>query len=131
MIGIDTNVLVRHFTADDPIQTRHARKFLRTLSPARPGFVSVLVMIELYWVLCRGRSRVTPTAVHDLVDAMLDAPELEIEDEEAVDRALRAARSGADFADALIGDTAELFGCSETVTFDRRAAEHLGWRVLR
>lgn len=131
MIGVDTNVLVRHFTEDDPAQTRIAREFLRSLSPTNPGFVSVLVATELYWVLCRGRSKLPKSAVHDLIDAMLDAPEFEVEDEEAVDRALRAARSGADFADALIGDTADLYGCSETVTFDHRAAQSLGWRLLR
>jgi predicted nucleic-acid-binding protein len=56
--------------------------------------------------------------------------ELEIEDEECVDRALGAARAGADFAEALIGDTAEPFGYTEIITFDRRVVERLGWRLL-
>ena len=38
--------------------------------------------------------------------------------------------SAADFADALIQGAMELFGVDETVTFDRAAAERLGWTLL-
>jgi predicted nucleic-acid-binding protein len=130
VIALDTNVLVRHATEDDPDQTRSARAVLDELSAEAPGFVSIIVLAELYWVLRRGRPRLSASAVHDVIEILLDAPEIEIEDEESVTRALDRARSGADFADALIGDAATLYGCTETVTFDRRAAEQLGWRLL-
>lgn len=130
MIALDTNVLVRHATEDEPDQTRIARAFLDRLSPEEPGFVSIVVLAELYWVLRRGRPHLSAEAAHDVVEILLDAPEIEIEDEESVTRALDRSRAGADFADALIGDAAALYGCSETVTFDRRAAGQLGWRLL-
>jgi predicted nucleic-acid-binding protein len=34
------------------------------------------------------------------------------------------------FADALIAASAELFGVREVATFDRAAAQRLGWRLL-
>ena len=42
----------------------------------------------------------------------------------------RSARAGADFADALIDATARLYGSTDIVTFDRKAAEAFGWRLL-
>ncbi|WP_210413924.1 hypothetical protein [Protaetiibacter larvae] len=45
-------------------------------------------------------------------------------------RALALAEEGADFADALIAASGELFGVRETVTFDRAAARRLGWTSL-
>lgn len=129
MIALDTNVLARHFGDDDPEQVAVVRRFLGTLSAENPGFVSLVVLAELFWVLRRG-SKLPTRVIHGIVDSMLDTVELEIEDEESVSRALLHARSGADFADALIGDAADLYGCTETVTFDRRAADRLGWRLL-
>lgn len=129
MIAVDTNVIVRHAIGDDPRQTTAARAFMRGLTPTNPGFVGLVVLVELYWVLRRSHG-IPPEQIHAFVESMLDAPELEVEDEESVDRALHAARGGADFADALIDETAELYGCTETVTFDRRAADRLGWRLL-
>ena len=41
-----------------------------------------------------------------------------------------AREAGADFADALIQGAMELFGIDETVTFNRAAAERLGWTLL-
>jgi predicted nucleic-acid-binding protein len=44
--------------------------------------------------------------------------------------ALHLAEAGADFADALIHQTTEQFGASTTITFDKKAAEALGWTLL-
>jgi predicted nucleic-acid-binding protein len=53
-----------------------------------------------------------------------------VEDGEPVDESLEAARSGTDFGDALIDATSHLYGVTETVTFDRDAAERFGGRSL-
>lgn len=39
--------------------------------------------------------------------------------------------ASAEFADALIAQTAALAGASETVSFDKNAAAELGMRLLR
>ena len=46
MIGLDTNVLVRYFTQDDPIQSPRAIELIEhRLDEDNPGFVSVVAMV--------------------------------------------------------------------------------------
>ena len=59
-----------------------------------------------------------------------DALEQLIEDGESVGTAIEQARQGADFADALIDATSLRYGVSETVTFDRSAAQRFDWKLL-
>jgi predicted nucleic-acid-binding protein len=47
MIGLDTNVIVRYLTHDDPIQTAAAVKLFDSLAPREPGFLSLVVVVEL------------------------------------------------------------------------------------
>ncbi|MGB7583868.1 MAG: PIN domain-containing protein, partial [Terriglobales bacterium] len=51
MIGLDTNVLVRYLTHDDPAQTAAAEKVMDSLTADSPGFLSLIVMAEVVWVL--------------------------------------------------------------------------------
>ena len=52
MIGIDANVLVRYLTQDDAAQAARANHFMEAeLGPAQQGFISVVVLVELCWVL--------------------------------------------------------------------------------
>ena len=54
MIGLDTNVIVRYLTQDDPLQSRRATEiFERRLTPEKPGFICVVTMVETVWVLDR------------------------------------------------------------------------------
>lgn len=129
LVGIDTNVLLRYLLKDDPDQYAAAAGFLDSLTPEAPGFITQVSLAEVYWVLRRGKrmSRDTCLAV---IRALVETEVLEFDDGESVVRALTLAEDGADFADALIEGTMELFGATETVTFDRSAADRLGWRVL-
>lgn len=129
MIGVDTNVLVRYVVRDDEAQFAAAAELLESLNRQQPGFITQVVLVELYWVLSRGYRYPTATCL-DLIGALISTDSLEFEDGEGVVRALTLAEEGADFSDALIHGSMELFGVTETVTFDRRAAHHLGWRLL-
>ena len=132
MIGVDTNVVVRFLAQDDDVQSPIATRFMSRLSRERPGFVSSVVLAEITWVL----SRAYKTSRDDIaaaVEGLLRSAELVVENAPAAYRALamyRNARS-AEYADALIGETAALVGASEIVTFDTRAATELGMRMLR
>ena len=42
MIGLDTNVLVRYIMQDDPRQAAKASKLVESLTPARPGFITLV-----------------------------------------------------------------------------------------
>jgi len=53
MIALDTNVLVRFLTQDDPHQGRLASNVIGSITDAQPGFICREVLVELVWVLER------------------------------------------------------------------------------
>ncbi len=129
MIGIDTNVILRAALDDDPVQSRLAQELLETLTREAPGFVTMLTLAEVFWIVHRREGFSKDTALA-LIRGLIESDVLEFDDGEGVVRALEAAGDGADFADALIDSTMAQFGVTETMTFDRRAAQRLGWRLL-
>ncbi|HTO85561.1 MAG TPA: type II toxin-antitoxin system VapC family toxin [Methylomirabilota bacterium] len=123
MIGLDTNVLVRHLTGDDPVQTPKARALLAARCTVDdPGYVNRIVLCELVWVLARGY-RYDRRTIAGALEQLLNAAELLIEDRDTAVDALAAYRgSQADFADCLMGILNRVAGCDRTATFDRDAA---------
>ncbi len=101
---------------------------MTSLTIERPGMVSHVTLVELDWLLGRGY-KISKEMRLAAVRALVEAEEIEFEDGEGVVRALTLAEEGADFADALIATTMEQFGVGEIVTFDRAAADRLGWRL--
>src|SRR5271166_1640930 len=126
MIGLDTNIVVRYLTHDDPAQTIAAVRVMDSLSPDSPGFLSLIVIAELVWVL-EASYRFKKNEIEQVLDTLLRSKELVIEQAEIVWQSLRKYHAGrADFADCLIercGHTAE---CQYTVTFDQNAAAAAG-----
>ena len=130
MTGLDTNVLVRFFTLDDPRQSRRSELLLKTLTPEAPGFVSIVSLVELVWVL-RSIYRLPKAHLILCLERLLDAPELVVESHAALTQALRRfAGARADFADCLIERSGHSAGCGETVTFDVNAAKNAGMTLL-
>jgi len=130
MIGLDTNVLVRAATDDDPKRSPRARSFLSRLSSARPGVVNSVVLAEFAWTLKSGYgySRIE---IADAIERMLRSPSYRVLDREAVSVALHICRDeGLDFADALLGEINRLSGCETTVTFDERASRGSAFHAL-
>jgi predicted nucleic-acid-binding protein len=122
MIGLDTNVLVRYIADDDASQSAIVAKVMESLSSESPGFVPLVVMAELVWVL-QFAYRFNKHEIAEVIEKLLRSAELLIENAEIVAQALREFRaSRADFADCLIERCAHAAGCQHTVTFDRRAA---------
>lgn len=121
MIGLDTNILLRAVTGDDPIQSPIARRIVQSLTEQRPGFVSVVVLSEFVWTLDR-RYNYGPEDIARSIEAMLVSTCFVVAERDCVSRALlRAEEHQLSFADALICDLALAAGCASTVTFDRRA----------
>ena len=131
MTGLDTNVIVRFLVQDDPEQSAAAARLLDTFTAEQPGFISVIVMVELAWVLqtCYGSSR------HDIqgvIEDLLRARELLVERAELIWQSLRLFTKGnADFADCVIERCGQAAGCDQSVTFDRDAARATGMKLLR
>jgi predicted nucleic-acid-binding protein len=131
VIGIDTNVLVRYLTDDEPEMVDRAERLLeRECSPDEPGFVNVVVLCEVVWVL-RRRYRIARDQIAAAVEALLRAPLIAVEHGELAELALEDYRAGrADFTDALIGLINRRAGCEATATFDRKAAQLDSFRLL-
>jgi predicted nucleic-acid-binding protein len=74
MTGLDTNVLVRYLTQDDAKQAEQATQLIEnTLTVANPGFISLVVLTELYWVLGNVYSVTGPEWL-DTVDDLFGQP---------------------------------------------------------
>lgn len=128
-VCIDTNVLLRAFFDDDPEQSALARDFLSSLDPERRGFITFVTLTEMYWVMSSAY-RVPKNECLDVLNRLVATPAFEFEDGEGLVQAIALAENGADFPDALIHVTAQQFMTEGTVTFDRKASERLGWRLL-
>jgi predicted nucleic-acid-binding protein len=130
MIGLDTNVVVRYLTHDDPVQTAAAEKVMDSLSSDSPGFLSLVVVVEVAWVL-EVSYRFKKRELEQVLEALLRSRELVVERAEIVWQALRKFGAGnADFADCLIERSCHAAECEYTVTFDREAAR-AGMRLLK
>jgi predicted nucleic-acid-binding protein len=131
MIGLDTNVLVRYIMQDDAKQSPKASALIESLDADHPGFISLVSVVELYWVLTSCYDLTGPQ-VKSALEALLRAKQIVIDRSDQVLRALRVFDAGkADFADCLIERTASGAGCTETRTFDAGAAKHAGMTLIR
>ena len=130
MIGLDTNVLVRYVMQDDPKQSQKASRLIESLTSEAPGFVPLVALIELVWVLTSCYD-LTREQVAEALDGLLRAKEIVLERAEQVSQALRTfGASSADFADCLIERTAAAAGCGKTMTFDTCASKFAGMTLI-
>lgn len=131
MIGLDTNVLVRHFAKDDPTQAAQVSALLKSFTVENPGYISIVTLVELAWVLHRvySLSKVELIAV---LESLLRSPELMVQHARVVDDALKMFFSSkCEFADTLNSQLGNDAGCKFTLTFDKGAASQLGMRLVR
>ena len=128
MIGLDTNVLIRYFTQDDPIQSARATAWIEErLTPENPGFISVIARAETVWVLER-TYHMTDQGIPSAVEKLLQANSLVVENEQQIFTAMIALRENqGSFADVLTGGLGVKAGCSGTIAFDRKALRLSGF----
>jgi predicted nucleic-acid-binding protein len=131
MIGLDTNVLVRYIMQDDVGQSPQATALIESLTVETPGFVPLVSVIELTWVLiaCFGLDRSQIVAA---LEGLMRSKEIVVERADIVWQSVRVFRDGtADFADCLIERSAASAGCERTMTFDRGAAKSCGMILIQ
>lgn len=131
MKGLDTNVLVRYLTQDDPVQSRKANALIaEAVDRGEQCPINVIVLCELVWVLREAYHLDKPTVAATL-EKVLDTAQLVVEQADLARRALDDYRRGrGDFADYLIGWRNRQAGCSDTATFHRALARSALFRVL-
>jgi predicted nucleic-acid-binding protein len=113
MLAVDTNVVVRYLVRDDEAQSARARAVVGSA----PIFVSPTVVLECEWVL-RSLYGFSSREIVGALEAFCGAPNVNVGEAAAVERAFRLAEFGLEFADAL---HLSLAGeCEAFVTFDKR-----------
>jgi predicted nucleic-acid-binding protein len=131
MYGLDTNLLIRYLTQDDPVQSPKATEMIeQRLTQERPGFISLVTMAETVWVL-ESVYELPDGEIADAVERMLQADTLAVQNEQQVFTAMVALRRGwGAFADALIGALGAWAGCESTLTFDKKAGRLAGFELV-
>jgi len=115
LIALDTSVIVRVLTRDDPRETEVATRVMAS----ERLWLCKTVILETEWVL-RHLYRLNHEAIHSGFRRLLGFRRLEVEDRAAVGRALAWYAGGMDFADAL--HLASSRAALQLVTFDRDMA---------
>lgn len=116
MTGIDTNILVRFITADDPAQYRAVVRLLSTAGDRY--FLSDLVLIETHWVLSSTYGW-EKAAIASAFSHLLSLESLDFEDPARVRHAIEVSMDGSDFADELIVRSCRDHGVTRFATFDK------------
>jgi predicted nucleic-acid-binding protein len=130
MIGLDTNIIVRYIAQDDTVQSPKATKLVEALSNENPGFITLVAITELVWVM-QGCYEASKEETVTILESLLHTREFVIENTEVVAQALYAyIASNADFSDCLIERSANHAQCTCTKTFDSKAAKTAGMLLV-
>lgn len=118
MRAVDTNVLVRLITRDDPAQLAAAERFVE-----KGVWVSHLALAEMTWVLDAVYQR-SASEIATAVDLLLNHHELSLQEPDVVAAALEKfrSRSAVGFSDCLLLEIARRAGHLPLGTFDRALA---------
>ncbi len=132
MIALDTNILVRLITQDDPQQAAVAERLIRQATEeGEVCFVSDVVLCELEWVL-EGCYEATRSDLLTAIEELAGREAFTFEDSDALHWAIELYRkSKVGLSDALIGAKARAKGARTTYTFDRPLSHHEGFSLLR
>ena len=135
MIGMDSNVLVRYLAQDDARQSAIATRLIDSeLSASNPGFISLMVLVEVCWVLKRLYAA-TQSELADTLNDFLGAAQFQVERREVVQAATQRFSSQKDakvgITDLLIAEVARDQGCTHTVSFDKGAVRSAGMVLLK
>lgn len=120
-VVIDTNLLVRYLTGDDP---RKAKAVDNLLSKAERGELKILVpsivIAELVWVL-ESFYQMHSTEIAELIEAVLNTPGIEVTEKSIIASTLKLYRTkNMDLIDAWIIEFAKDRGIKTIYNFDRK-----------
>ena len=129
--SVDTNVLVRLVTQDDPQQAQAVDRLLaRHAKKGEFLFVPITVVLELEWVF-RSKCKQTKAEFIGVISALLTTVEFSFEAEGALEQALVDYEEGvADFGEYMHLALSRAGKALPFWTFDRKAAKALGVQIL-
>ena len=123
-LSLDTNVLVRLLTNDDPDQVAKAQSRIRTEVDAGNDFyISNLVLLETIWVL-QSCYDVARENICQAFKQLLKVMHFQFDDVDVIHRFIEVGTTtNCDLSDIFIGVVAEHAGSSAVLTFDKKAAK--------
>lgn len=115
MRAVDTNIVVRLLTRDDPRQTARAEAFV-----SKGAWVSHVVLVEVMWVL-DSVFELTHKQIATAIDMLLNHRDLVLQDPEVVAAALARfrRRPKLGFSDCMVLELARKAGHVPLATFDK------------
>jgi predicted nucleic-acid-binding protein len=131
MKGLDTNVVVRYLTQDDPVQAQKATQILEEdADQGEVFYLTFIVLCELVWVL-EDAYHYSRHDIETVLDRILRTAQFRFDHKDQLWLALQDYRAGpADFSDYLIGRLGMQAGCTETSTFDTSLNNSPHFRLL-
>jgi predicted nucleic-acid-binding protein len=112
MISVDTNVIVRLLTGDDPLQFERSK----TLFSSDNIFIPITVVLECEWVLRYAYNFKQPE-ITNAFQSLFGLPNVHLENPSEISNAIEWHQNGMDFTDAIhlaLSEEAEAF-----ITFDK------------
>jgi predicted nucleic-acid-binding protein len=113
VLAVDTNVVVRFLTRDDPAQYRASYK----LFSSEQLFIPDTVVLECEWVL-RAAYDLKPNEVCDVFRNVFGMPNVTLTNAQQVSRAIEWHEQGIDFADAFHLSLSQELLCMKTFDAD-------------
>ena len=124
-VGIDTNVLLRLFVDDDPVQREIVLRFGSGLNKDYTGTVTLVSLLEFDWAL-RSQYGYSRFGSLDAIKRLVRIRGIEVECHDVVVKALANVEDrNTDFADAVIAFRSQDLGCETTFTLDKSAAARI------
>lgn len=129
-IGLDTNLLVRYLTDDDPDQADKVEALFNSLSSDTTLLINEVVLAELDWVLT-SVYKYSRQKFLKIANQLFETEKFAFSNPILVKKACKIySESKADFSDCYLGVINDNAGCKTTYTFDVKAAELSGFTLL-
>ena len=118
---LDTNLLVRYLTEDEPAKAEAVERLLKQAAQGDIRLViPAVVVAELVWVL-ESFYKMAEEPIADLVDALLQTPGLKVQEERLIRRVVAVYRENkVDFIDAWIMAFARERSVRLIYTYDKK-----------
>ena len=131
MIGLDTNVLIRYIVQDDEQQAKLATDLIENeCSKENYCFINEVTLCEVVWVLKRAY-HYDKTIILNVINGILTSNEIRVASQQQAWIAYYDYEEGsADFSDYFIAQLNKKFGCTVTISFDKKACGHENFKFL-
>lgn len=129
-IGLDTNLIVRYLTDDDPEQADAVEELFRSYEKDTTFVINEVVLAELNWVLISVYNYSKANFI-ETINQIFNTRNITFSKPVLVKEACEIyAKNEADFSDCYLGVLNRNEDCETTFTFDKKASQHSNFTLL-